>query len=90
MIDPEDTATKPLPQATRLCFASDDRIYNAILTPDLFEQWMVMQSWGGKGHMRGGGKIIHVGSFEAGLAMLDVIKKTRAKRGYKPVNPALS
>ena len=83
MIDPEDTATKPLPQSTRLCFASGERIYIAILTPDLFEQWMVMQLWDGKGNLQGGRKTSHVDSLKAGLAMLNGIKKMREKRGDK-------
>jgi hypothetical protein len=82
MIDPADTRTKPLPQATRLRFESPTRIYNAMLLQDLFEQWMVIQSWGGKGNLRGGGKITHVDSFEAGMAMLASIAKRREKRGY--------
>lgn len=85
MIDPEDNATRSLPQATRLRFASNSRIYNAVLTQDLLEDWTVVQSWGGKGNLRGGGKITHVESFEAGMALLRSIAKTRKKHGYQPV-----
>lgn len=85
MIDPDDTVTRPLPQATRLRFASNDRIYNAVLTQDLLEDWTVVQSWGGKRKLRGGGKITQVESFEAGMALLQSIAKTREKHGYRPV-----
>lgn len=83
MVDPADNATQPLPHATRLRFASNGRIYNVVLTQDLLDDWTVIQSWGGKHNLRGGGKITHVSSFEAGLAMLDAIKKVREKHGYK-------
>lgn len=83
MIDPEDTITRPLPQATRLRFASNDRIYNAVLTQDLFDQWMIIQSWGGKRNLRGGGQTTHVDDFDAGMAMLQAIRKIREKRGYR-------
>jgi hypothetical protein len=71
-----------VPCPIHLRFASNARIYNAILTQDLFEQWMVMQSWGGKGNLRGGGKTTHVDTFEAGMAMLQGIVKKREKHGY--------
>lgn len=85
MIDPEDNATRPLPQATRLRFASNARIYNVVLTQDLLEDWTVVTSWGGKGNLRGGGKITQVENFEAGIALLRSIAKTREKHGYRPV-----
>jgi hypothetical protein len=85
MIDPDDSVTWSLPQPTRLRFVSDTRIYNAVLCQDLFEQWMVIQSWGGKGNLRGGGKTTHVDSFEDGLAMLEAITKRREQHGYQLV-----
>lgn len=87
MIDPIDAVTLALPvtvpQATRLHFASGARTYTAVLTQDLFEDWMVMQSWDGNRNQRGGGQVHHVDSFEAGLASLEAIKKTREKRGFQ-------
>jgi hypothetical protein len=53
-----------------------------MLIQDLFDQWMVIQSWGGKGNLRGGGKTTHVDSFEDGLAMLEAITKRRERHGY--------
>jgi hypothetical protein len=89
MIDPEDAVTLGLPvnvpHPIRVQFASADRIYTLMLTQDLFEDWHVMQSWGGKGNLRGGGQVSHVESFEAGLASLEAIKKTWEKRGCQPV-----
>ena len=71
-----------LPQAMRLKFATVDRVYDVVLEEDLFEQWMVVQSWGGKGNMRGGGKITHVETFQKGIALLEEITQRRKKRGY--------
>jgi hypothetical protein len=85
MIDPADTVTKPLPQPTRLRFASNGRIYSAILTQDLLEDWTVIQSWGGKHNQRGGGQITHVPTFEAGVAMLQAIAKRREKHRYRVI-----
>ncbi len=87
MVDPSDTATLPLPSPTRLRFRSDDRIYTAVLTQDLFDQWMVIQSWGGRHNQRGGGKTCHVDSFEDGLAMMQAITKRREKHGYVILRP---
>lgn len=85
MIDPADTVTKPIPQPTRLRFASNGRVYSAALQEDLLGDWTVVQSWGGKGNLRGGGKITLVESFEAGLVLLKSIAKRREQHGYKPV-----
>jgi hypothetical protein len=83
MVDPTDNVTKPLPQPARLRFASNGRIYSAILTQDLLEDWTVIQSWGGKYNQRGGGQITHVPTFEAGVAMLHAIAIRREKHGYQ-------
>jgi hypothetical protein len=89
MIDPEDTVTFGLPvnvpHPIKMQFASAVRIYTVLLTQDLFEDWHVMQSWGGKGNRRGSGQVSHVESFEAGLASLEEIRKTWEKRGYQLV-----
>lgn len=85
MIDPADTVTLPLPQPTRLRFASEGRVYNVMLEPDLLGDWTVTQSWGGKGNLRGGGKVIHVSDFAAGLALLESITKVRERHGYQAV-----
>ena len=85
MIDPADTVTRALPQPTRLQFASETRIYTAILDRDLLGDWTVMQSWGGKSNQRGGGKVTHVESFEAGLKLLQAIAKRRGQHGYRHI-----
>jgi hypothetical protein len=82
MIDPEDLVTRPLPHPTRLRFASADRIYNVMQQQDLLEDWTVVQSWGEKGNVGGGGKITQVASFEAGVELLPNITKVREKHGY--------
>ena len=85
MTDPEDFVTMPLPQPMRLRFASNGRFYTAVLTQDLLEDWTVVQSWGGTDRQPGGGKVTPVASFDAGVALLDVIARSRARQGYKPV-----
>jgi len=82
MVDPADTATRALPQPTRMQFASETRVYTTLLDQDLLGDWTVMQSWGGKGNQRGGGEVTHVESFEAGLRLLQVIAKRRKQHGY--------
>jgi hypothetical protein len=87
MIDPADSRTKPLPVTvpcpTRVTFASDSRLYCIILDQDLFDQWTVIQSWGGKHNQRGGGKSIAVESFERGMTLIESIAKRRKARGYE-------
>jgi hypothetical protein len=82
MIDPADTVTRPLPQPTRLHFTTDTRMYTVALQQDLLGDWTVMQSWGGKSSQRGGGKVCHVASFEAGAELLERIAKRRQAHGY--------
>jgi hypothetical protein len=85
MIDPADTATKSLPQATRMRFSSNGRMYSVVLTEDLLGDWTVIQSWAGDKSRRGGGKITSVASFDAGLALLTALAKRREQYGYQPV-----
>lgn len=82
MIDPADTVTLGLPQPTRMQFVSETRVYTVLLDQDLLGDWTVMQSWGGKSNRRGGGKVTHVESFEAGLKLLQAIAKRRGQHGY--------
>lgn len=83
MAIPADSVTHSIPQPTRLRFVSEARVYTVVLDQDLLGDWVVIQSWGGKGNQRGGGKVTHVPSFEAGMAMLRAIAKQREKRGYR-------
>jgi hypothetical protein len=87
MIDTADDVTRPLPVATatpiRVRFAAADRLYTIILMQDLFEQWVIMQSWGGKQNQSGGGKTRPVENLEAGLAALAVIVRQHQKRGHE-------
>jgi hypothetical protein len=61
----------------------NSRIYTAVLTQDLLEDWTVIQSWGGKHNQRGGGKVTQVPTFEDGIDMLRAITKVREKHGYR-------
>lgn len=86
MIDAADTVTAPLPQPTRMQFASDTRVYSAVLDQDLLGDWTVAQSWAGKESRRGGGKITHVAGFEEGMQLLRQIAKRRVQHGYRIVS----
>jgi len=66
-------------------FVSESRVYTTLLDQDLLGDWTVMQSWGGKGSQRGGGKVTHVENFEAGMELLQAIAKRRARNGYSLV-----
>lgn len=65
---------------------SPDRYYTAILHRDLFDTWIVIRVWGGKGSRRGRIAPQPVGSYSAGLQMLDSITRRREQRGYTLVN----
>jgi hypothetical protein len=87
MIDPVDAVTRPLPVATdcpiRIRFACFDRLYTVVLMKDLFDQWVIVQAWGGKYHLHGGSKTRPVDNLEAGLAALEVISRRRKLDGYQ-------
>lgn len=89
MIDPADSRTRSLPVTvpcpTRINFASSSRLYSAVLDRDLFEQWTVLLSWGGRHNLRGGGKSIAVESFEQGMAFITALVSKREKRGYQRI-----
>jgi hypothetical protein len=86
MIDPVDDLTRPLPVATacpiRMQFSSPERIHTVVLMQDLFEQWIIVQAWGGKNATRGGAKTRPFDNLEAGLAALQGIAAKHQKHGY--------
>ena len=75
---PPVTAGSPL----RLQYASPGRMYALVLDQDLFGDWYIMLSWGGRQTARGGGKTVFVESFEAGIALLNRMTKRRERHGY--------
>jgi hypothetical protein len=89
MTEPTDTMTSPAieapstPSSTRLLFTSTTRFYTAALDRDLFGQWSVTRSWGSTRNGQGGGRVSVVASFEAGMAMLGVIRRRRERCGYR-------
>lgn len=89
MVDPADSITEPLPVTIpcpiRIDFASEARTYRIVLECDLFDQWTVIRSWGGKANNIRGSRVTHVPSFDAGLAMVRVLAKRREKHGYQTV-----
>lgn len=89
MIDPTDSVTRSIPHPVRLDFALDNRTYSVALDRDLFDQWSVTRSWAGKHSNLRGSRITHVDSFEAGLAMLQLISKRREKIGYRMRSPLM-
>ena len=87
MVDPEDAVTRPLPHPTKLCFVWHSRFYTAVLDRDLFDQWTVTRSWGSSRNGQGGGRVSVVESFEAGLALLQAIRRRRERHGYQVIYP---
>ena len=83
MIDPADSVTLALPQPTRVRFAAGSRVHSAALDQDLFGDWTLAQSWCSKDGGRGGGKIIRVPSFEAGMDMMQALVRKHGKDGYR-------
>lgn len=73
------TAGRPL----RLRYASPGRMYALVLDQDLFGDWYIMMSWGGRHTSHGGGKTVFVESFEAGKALLLRMTKRREQHGYQ-------
>ena len=77
---------------TRLDFRSAERMYAVSLVQDLFDDWVVVQSWGGRFTQRGGGKIRAVASYDDGIAQVQRIAKQRIAHGYavtpQPFNPS--
>ena len=63
-------------------FKSADRMYSVMLEKDLFGDWIVVQSWGGRFSRRGGGMTQVVARFEEGIALLQKISQRRQQRGY--------
>ena len=78
-----DQAQTVMPQSTRLLFTSTTRFYTAALDRDLFGQWSVTRSWGSTRNGQGGGRVSVVASFDAGMAMLGLIRKRRERCGYR-------
>jgi hypothetical protein len=77
--DPQAAA----PLSTRMLFTSTTRFYTAALDRDLFGQWSVTRSWGSTRNGQGGGRVSVVASFEAGVTMLQLIRKRRERCGYR-------
>lgn len=86
MVDPEDTFTRPLPHPTKLRFVWQSRFYTAVLDQDMFGQWTVTRSWGSTRNGQGGGRMSVVETYEAGLTLLQVIRRRREKLGYQTVS----
>ena len=61
---------------------SNARYYHAILTRDLWGDWVVIKSWGGK-TKRGGVKNLFCSSYSEGAQLLGKINKIRQKHGYQ-------
>jgi hypothetical protein len=85
MVDPEDAVTRPLPHPTKLRFVWHSRFYTAVLDQDMFGQWTVTRSWGSTRNGQGGGRMSVVENFEAGLVLLQVIRRRRERLGYRTI-----
>jgi hypothetical protein len=81
MAELPDAAAAPGPVSVR--FTWQTRFYTAALDRDMFGQWTVTRSWGSTRNGQGGGRVTVVESFEAGVALLEVIAKRRERCGYQ-------
>jgi len=90
MIDPVDDVTGDLPVATespiRLQFSSPERLHTVILMQDLFEQWVILQTWSGKQEAKGGKKTIPCENLQTGLATLADIARAHQQRGLEQIS----
>lgn len=86
MIDPVDDVTGNLPVATespiRLQFSSPEKLHTVLLMKDLFDQWVILQTWSGKQAARGGSKPLPCDTLEAGLSALSSIARGHRERGF--------
>lgn len=59
------------------------RYYRVMLTKDLFEQWVVVKSWGGIN--KAGGRVLTVPchSYDEALNLIEKLNCLRLKRGYQ-------
>lgn len=76
-------AVVPGPVSCR--FSWHTRFYTAVLDRDLFGQWTVTRSWGSKRNGQGGGRVTVVEDFEAGVVLLQTIRRRRERHGYREV-----
>ena len=63
-------------------FESPTRWYVAELMQDLWGQWVIRKSWGGRHNAMGNSQTEPVESYEAGLERMARLAKERARRGY--------
>jgi len=86
MIDPVDDVTGNLPVATespiRLRFSSPEKLHTVLLMKDLFDQWVILQTWSGKHEAKGGGKTLPCDNLESGLSALSEIARGHRERGF--------
>lgn len=86
-MDPAERQAHALPATVarplRLRYVSPARMYALVLDQDLFGDWYVMLSWGGRHTARGGGKTIFVESYETGMALLHRVMRRREQHGYQ-------
>ena len=59
------------------------RHYSALLTKNLFDDWIIIKVWGGS--RSGQIRYCQYENFEIAVRELDKLGKYREKRGYKPV-----
>lgn len=62
------------------------RYYTVSIEKDLFDDVVVVRSWGGTDTRRGGMEREVVASQEDGARLLEAISRRRAMRGYRRVN----
>jgi hypothetical protein len=66
----------------RIRWETDSRYYDVRLSQDLFNDWVLLVSRGGKRNRLGALRTIFVASKEEGLKKIQELEKVRARRGY--------
>jgi hypothetical protein len=65
---------------------TETRYYKASLYKDLFNDWILEKSWGGRFNRRRGGQGIYCKSYKEGLDKLKKLDSLRKKHKYKELN----
>jgi hypothetical protein len=67
-------------------YLSPTRHYTALLHQDLFDQWILTKIWGARGSRLGRVVDVRLRDYAEGLAMLEAVKRQRARRGYLSIS----
>jgi hypothetical protein len=61
------------------------RYYTVYLRQDLFCEWILERSWGGRYNRRGGEKVVLCSSYQDGLGRIEKLYKLKQKHRYEVI-----